>query len=219
MADAHGLLAVGGDLTRERLLDAYRTGIFPWYSEGDPVLWWSPDPRLVIYPGKLHIPTRLHRWMRAHPFVVTIDAAFDRVINACASVPRPRQGGTWITPEMIGAYIGLHRAGDAHSLECWRNGELVGGIYGVAMGRCFFGESMFSHESNASKIALIALVHRMRDFGYCFLDCQMPNPHLDQFRPATISRDEFLRMLEPAVQEPEPQQMWNETTIGAPFVT
>lgn len=210
-AGREGLVAIGGDLSCQRLLLAYRAGIFPWYNEEDPILWWSPDPRLVLFPEELHVPRRLERAMAREPFRLTIDRAFGDVIRACAATPRPRQRGTWIMPEMVRAYEELHRAGHAHSLECWTDaGELAGGIYGVAIGRCFFGESMFSRVSNASKVALVTLVRRMQCFGYALLDCQLPNPHLAQFGPRKVTRRAFLELLARHVNEPEPPGMWEE---------
>mgnify|MGYP006285366127 CR=1 FL=1 len=206
---AGGLLAVGGDLSRERLLLAYRMGIFPWYSPGEPILWWSPDPRLIIDLENLHIPRRLRREIRKRPFRLTLDCAFREVIQFCATVPRPGQHGTWITPEMIEAYIDLHETGFAHSVEAWQGAELVGGVYGVSLGRCFFGESMFSRATNASKITLVTLCLQLRAWDFWLLDCQVSNPHLIQFGPEEIPRADFLCLLEENEHFEDRTGQWN----------
>lgn len=190
-----GLLAVGGDLRPERLLLAYREGIFPWYSEGEPLLWWSPDPRMVIFPGQLHVSRRLARFLRNCPFDVSMDTAFHEVVAGCAQAPRPGQEGTWITSEMAAAYSRLHDMGYAHSVECRRQGRLVGGIYGISLGRCFFGESMFSAEPNASKVALCALMAQIEHWGFRLMDCQVANPHLWRLGACEIPRRAFLKLL------------------------
>lgn len=208
LATEEGLLAVGGDLSEDRLLLAYRMGIFPWYSEGGPILWWSPDPRLILLPDELHVSRSLSRTMRKGTFTVTMDEAFDRVIEACASVPRRGQDGTWITTEMVAAYCGLHAAGYAHSVECWQHGRLAGGIYGISLGRCFFAESMFSRVSNASKVALAELVGYLKSRRFEFIDCQVTNPHLLSLGAREVSRDAFLGMLESGLQAETRKGKW-----------
>ncbi|MBI5093603.1 MAG: leucyl/phenylalanyl-tRNA--protein transferase [Candidatus Hydrogenedentes bacterium] len=194
-----GLLAIGGDLSVQRLLLAYRSGIFPWYSEGDPILWWSPDPRLVFIPDEFRVSTSLRRVIRSGRFTVTMDTAFREIITACADTRGPGRDGTWITPEMAGAYCALHNAGYAHSVECWEAGELAGGLYGVSLGAAFFGESMFSRVSNASKVALAALVEHARAWRFSFIDCQMTTGHLLSLGAREVTRKTFLHMLEAAL--------------------
>lgn len=190
-----GLLAAGGDLSTPRLLEAYRRGIFPWYSEGEPILWWSPDPRTVIFPGQLHRSRSLDKFLKHQPFTYSRNQAFNEVMAACAA-PRAGQQGTWITAEMSQAYGALHRQGHAQSLECWQDGILVGGIYGVVIGKCFFGESMFSRAPNASKAALVALDEHLLEQGFLLLDCQVSSPHLLSMGAREIPRREFVRWLE-----------------------
>ncbi len=181
LAEPGGLLAVGGDLSPARLLAAYAEGIFPWYSEGDPILWWAPDPRTVLFPAELHVPRSLRKARRRRPYELTMDRAFARVVRGCASVPRPGQDGTWITPDMIAAYTRLHELGHAHSVEAWAGGELVGGLYGVALGAVFFGESMFALRPDASKIAFVAFVEQFARWGGAVIDCQLATEHLARF--------------------------------------
>src|SRR5262245_53766187 len=176
--EPNGLLAVGGDLSPRRLLDAYRRGIFPWYSEGDPILWWSPDPRMVLFPDELRVTRSLAKPLRTKPHEVRFDTAFTAVMRGCAA-PRPGQGGTWIGPEMRAAYRRLHDLGYAHSAETWIDGELAGGLYGVALGGAFFGESMFTRTRDASKMALVGLVRRLAAEGFGLIDCQMHTAHLE----------------------------------------
>jgi len=195
-----GLLAIGGDLGEARLLLAYRSGIFPWYSEGEPILWWSPDPRMVLFPGEFHCSRSLRRVINQGVFTVTLDWDFAGVIRACAESPRPGQDGTWITAEMEAAYIGLHENGHAHSIECWCDGELAGGLYGVAIGGCFFGESMFSRQDNASKVAMHALVQAALAWGMPFIDCQVANPHLTRLGAREVSRDIYCQVLRKGLQ-------------------
>ncbi len=195
LREPDGLLAFGGDLSPARLVRAYRNGIFPWYSAGQPILWWSPDPRAVLFPERLHISRSLHKTLRRGVFRVTLDRAFDAVVEACAE-PRPQQEGTWITSGMRAAYGRLHRLGIAHSAEAWQDGELVGGLYGVALGRVFFGESMFSRRTDASKVALCHLVATLRAWGYGLIDAQIPSPHLARLGVETLPRAEFLALLE-----------------------
>jgi leucyl/phenylalanyl-tRNA--protein transferase len=189
-----GLLAAGGDLTPERLLLAYRGGIFPWFSDGQPILWWAPDPRSVLYPDAVKISRSLRKTVNRQPFSVTADQAFDRVMRACAA-PRNGQTGTWITNSMIEAYGTLHRHGYAHSVECWEENKLVGGLYGIAIGRVFFGESMFSLATDASKVALVMLTKRLTEWDYGLIDCQVHNPHLASLGAETIARTDFNAML------------------------
>lgn len=194
LSNPNGLLAVGGDLQPALLLTAYRRGIFPWYSDGQPVLWWSPDPRAVIYPSDLHVSRSLRRSCRKRSYVTTLDHDFDAVIAACAAM-RINQEGTWITAEMIDAYRTLARLGYAHSAETWLEDRLVGGIYGVAIGRVFFGESMFSRQVDASKVALVRLADELCRRGYRLLDCQMHSPHLESLGAVSIPRDRFIQLL------------------------
>ncbi len=200
LAEPEGLLAIGGDLAPERLLAAYRNGIFPWYDQpGGPILWWSPDPRLVLFPDEIRVSRRLRRTIRQGRFEVRFDSAFAQVIRACAEVHRPGEDGTWITPEMQRAYVNLHRLGFAQCAECWRKGRLVGGIYGVRLGRAFFGESMFHVETDASKVALVALVERLEREGVELIDCQVASGHMLRFGAREIPRVEFLQRLETAI--------------------
>ena len=196
-----GLLAAGGDLSETRLLYAYRHGIFPWYEEGQPILWWSPDPRCVLQPADFHVARRLRRWLRSCPLTVSFNAAFDRVVRGCAG-RRFGQLGTWITPAMSDAYRALHASGWAHSVEVWNAGTLVGGLYGLAIDRAFFGESMFSRESNASKIAMLALCRTLRREGGALLDCQVVSPHLLTLGAKAVPRREFRKQLDQACARP-----------------
>lgn len=195
LCEPNGLLAAGGDLSVERLIRAYRHGCFPWYQEGQPLLWWSPDPRTVLFPDELHLSRSLRKTLRQNIFQVTFDRDFAAVIRACAA-PRDYTDGTWITPEMQSAYLELHRRGVAHSVEVWRDGALVGGLYGLAMGRLFFGESMFSRTDNASKAGFATLVSRLKDWGFVLIDCQMPTQHLHSLGAREISRSQFADYLQ-----------------------
>ena len=195
----NGLLAVGGDLRPRRLLCAYRRGIFPWFSDGEPILWWSPDPRAVLWPDSLRIGRTFRRTLRRNTFTVTMNTAFDRVVGECAA-PRAGQDGTWITAEMTAAYGRLHRAGHAHSVECWHGAELAGGLYGVAIGRVFFGESMFSRVTDASKVALAHLC----TLGFALVDCQLPNPHLARLGAVDMERRRFLVLLDELCEASRP---------------
>lgn len=208
LAIPEGLLAVGGDLSPDRLLLAYRSGIFPWYNEGEPILWWSPDPRLVLLPGEFHVSRRLARKLRQAPFRVTMDTAFRAVVEACAAVPRKAQAGTWILPEMVEAYTRLHELGYAHSIECWKDGRLAGGMYGVSLGRCFFGESMFHIVTDASKAALAALVDRAKQWQFTMIDCQVPNPHLIRLGAREMPRAQFLELLKTSLDAPDRRGSW-----------
>lgn len=200
LAEEDGLLAAGGDLSKDRLLLAYSMGIFPWYSDDSPVLWWSPDPRLVLIPYELKVSRSLRQIIKKGVFTITMDTAFDEVISNCAEISRKGQQGTWITEEMIRAYIGLHRAGHAHSIESWQGGKLAGGLYGIALGKAFFGESMFAIKSNASKVAFVTLIEYLTKLDFSFIDCQMTTEHLKSFGAKEVSRKKFLRMLEKALK-------------------
>ena len=195
-ATPEGLLAVGGDLSSERLLAAYRHGIFPWYNPGQPILWWSPDPRAVLYPEKLKISRSLRKTLKRGHLRVTFDCCFREVMLACAA-PREQYpgGGTWITDDMVKAYAQLHEMGYAHSIETWHENRLVGGLYGVALGGVFFGESMFARETDASKVALVALVSKLREWGFVLIDCQIPSAHLTSLGAEEIPRSAFLTEL------------------------
>jgi leucyl/phenylalanyl-tRNA--protein transferase len=208
-ASPDGLLAVGGDLRPERLLEAYRHGIFPWYNDDQPILWWSPDPRAVLFPDKLHIPRSLYRTIRRGLFTVTLDTCFRAVMDGCAG-PRPQypDGGTWITPAMTEAYTRLHELGYAHSAETWIGHELVGGIYGVALGGAFFAESMFTRVNDASKVALVSLVRQLHAWGFRLIDCQQSSPHVLRFGAETIPRPNFIGLLEEAVKLPDRRGQW-----------
>jgi leucyl/phenylalanyl-tRNA---protein transferase len=206
----NGLLAAGGDLSPERLLRAYRCGIFPWYSAGEPILWWSPDPRMILVPGELKISRSLAKTLRKPNFEACADTAFEQVMQAC-SEPRAHQRGTWISDEMKQAYARLHRLGVAHSVETWRAGELIGGLYGVALGRMFFGESMFSRATDASKIALVHLVRQLQAWGFGLIDCQMNTPLLASFGAREIPRAQFTRQVAELVKCPDVRSPWTLT--------
>jgi len=205
----NGLLAWGGDLKPERLLSAYRLGIFPWYTQGEPILWWSPAPRCVIFPHAVHLSRRTRRRYRAGGYSLTADTAFAEVVNACAA-PRKDGSGTWITAAMQQAFNSLHRLGYAHAIEVWRNGTLVGGVYGLALGKVFFGESMFSRETDGSKIALVALCRQLQAWRFTLLDCQVPNPHLQSLGAVQISRQAFESHLKGAVGDGGAPGPWTE---------
>ena len=207
-SEGDGLLAVGGDLSRERLLNAYYMGIFPWYSDPDPILWWSPDPRMVMFPSELKVSRRLRRTIRSGIFRITMDTAFEQVIKSCAGIPRRHEKGTWITPEMVAAYCDLHAGGFAHSVEAWSEGRLAGGLYGVAIGRCFFGESMFSKQSNASKAAFVKLVEYLHKEKFRLIDCQVATRHLRNFGAREIPRAEFLNILKKYREKPSLRGCW-----------
>jgi leucyl/phenylalanyl-tRNA--protein transferase len=191
----NGLLAAGGDLSAARLLEAYRHGIFPWFSEGEPILWWSPDPRMVLIPGEFKISRSLLKTLRKGQYEIRTDSAFEQVMRACAA-PREPEGGTWITEEMINAYCELHHMGYAHSVETWMEGELVGGLYGISIGRMFYGESMFSQRPDASKIALAHLCAQLEKWNFGIIDCQMNTPHLASLGAREIPRKEFVARLQ-----------------------
>ena len=210
-ASPEGLLAIGGDLSSERLLAAYRLGIFPWYSAGQPILWWSPNTRAMLYPNQVKISRSLRKTLKRGEFTVTHDTCFEDVIRACAA-PRGADNdpGTWITPEMIEAYLALHRLGYAHSVEIWRHGKLAGGLYGLALGRGFFGESMFSRYADASKVALVKLAEYLARLDFRFIDCQMPSPHLASLGAVPVSRERFMRELASALKQPDQLGPWTE---------
>lgn len=203
-----GLLAVGGDLSVPRLLLAYRSGIFPWFGAEDPLMWWSPPQRAVLRPSHLHLAARTLRHLRQQPFEIRADTAFAAVIDHCSQVPRPGQEGTWITPAMVDAYLALHRAGHAHSLEAWRGGELCGGLYGVALGGAFFGESMFSLVPEASRAALAGLDERLATWGFTLLDGQLPHEGLAGYGFQSVPRALFLADLDLALREPGRPGSW-----------
>ncbi|OUU57458.1 MAG: leucyl/phenylalanyl-tRNA--protein transferase [Proteobacteria bacterium TMED61] len=209
-ASPEGLLAVGGDLNPDRLLSAYRQGVFPWFSDGQPILWWSPNPRAILYPADLHISRSLRKSLRTQGFEVTADRAFDDVIQRCAESRNAREG-TWITSGMQEAYCTLHRMGYAHSVETWRNGQLVGGLYGLAIGKAFFGESMFSQITDASKTALVALSVSLTAGGYHFIDCQVVSEHLNSLGAKAVPRYRFSSELKQAVETPVNETPWNWT--------
>jgi leucyl/phenylalanyl-tRNA--protein transferase len=208
-ATAEGLLAVGGDLSVQRLLSAYRSGIFPWYGAGQPILWWSPDPRTVLFPEKLRVSRSLRKTLRRAEFEISFDRAFDDVLTGCTE-PRPNkpQGGTWITPEMHAAYRRLHDTGCAHSIEAWREGRLAGGLYGVVIGGAFFGESMFARETDASKVAFVHLVRQLLRWNYRLIDCQIYSGHLASLGATEIPRREFLIQLGRAIALPGHENPW-----------
>ena len=210
LADKTGLLAVGGDLCEERLLLAYSLGIFPWYSEDEPILWWSPDPRLVLYPDEIKVSKSLEKIIKKCAFEVTFDAAFEQVINLCASAGRRENEGTWIVRDMIDAYCRLHETGFAHSVEAWRDGILAGGLYGVSLGGCFFGESMFTLESNASKVAFACLVKYLKENSFDLIDCQVSTGHLKRFGAREIPRSLFLKHLKKSLGLPTLKGKWRQ---------
>lgn len=207
-AHASGIVGVGGDLTPDRLLLAYRSGIFPWFSDGDPILWWSPDPRTVLHPGALHVGRSLRKRIRHGPYTLTWDTAFADVLRACATTPRPGQDGTWLTDALRAGLIGLHERGYAHSVEAWLDGRLVGGLYGVAIGATFCGESMFAHAPDASKVAFVQCVRQLARWGVTQIDCQMHTPHLARFGAVDIDRRDYLRALRIGLTSGPPPGLW-----------
>ena len=208
LTDPDGLLAVGGQLTVDRLLEAYKNGIFPWYSNNQPILWWSPNPRTILYPGQIHISRSLKKTINRKNFTITCDQAFEQVIKAC-SMPRSDDNGTWLMPEMIDAYIKLHHHNYAHSVECWQDDNLVGGLYGIAIGRVFFGESMFSRISDASKICLVKLSAYLQEWNYDLIDCQVQSDHLLRMGAVQITREKFMSDLEHSCSMAPSRQSWN----------
>lgn len=207
LIEPNGLLAAGGDLSPTRLLDAYARGIFPWFNDEEPVLWWSPDPRMVLFPGELHMSRSLRRTIRSRMFVVTLDRAFRAVMHGCAG-PRVNQDGTWINADMMRAYARLAELGHAHSVEAWVDGELAGGLYGVAVGRIFYGESMFSRRSSASKVAMACLTRQLQRWQFELIDCQMSTEHLASLGAREVPRADFLRRLERAIALPPVPLPW-----------
>jgi leucyl/phenylalanyl-tRNA--protein transferase len=212
LKEPNGLLAAGGDLSPERLIEGYRRGIFPWYSAGDPILWWSPDPRMVLFPAEFKISRSLGKTLRNRRYEARFDSAFGEVIASCAA-PRKGEPGTWIGEAMVEAYLELHRLGYAHSVETWIAGDLAGGLYGVAMGGVFFGESMFSRVRDASKIALATLVAHLKSAGFGLIDCQMHTRHLETLGAREIPRARFSRLLEELIHYPRSPGTWS----GASF--
>jgi leucyl/phenylalanyl-tRNA--protein transferase len=208
LAEDSGVLAVGGDLSEERLILAYSSGIFPWPHEDLPLLWHSPDPRTVLVPSELHVGRSLEKQMRRGLYEVRLDTAFRQVMRGCSTKERPNQDGTWITDEMIAGYVALHRRGLAHSIEAWREGELVGGLYGVSLGGAFFGESMFAEAPDASKVAFATLVRQLDRWGFDFVDCQVHTEHLERFGAVEWSRTRFLAALKKALKKPNRVGPW-----------
>jgi leucyl/phenylalanyl-tRNA---protein transferase len=209
LAEDGGLLAVGGDLRPERVVLAYRNGIFPWYSEGRPILWWCPSPRFVLLPDELHVGRSLRRAIKREPYRITLDTAFAAVIDRCGHAPRVGQRGTWITNDVRDAFVELHRRGLAHSVEAWEGERLVGGLYGLAMGTVFFGESMFADAPDASKIAFVRLVEQLRTWGFDLIDCQVHPEHLERFGARYVELDEFMRRLHEGVGHPSRLGPWS----------
>ncbi len=207
------MLAIGGDLSAKRLLLAYQMGIFPWFSDSGPILWWSPDPRLVLYPEDINVSKSLKKTISKNIFHVTMDTAFAQVISACAEARPDNSEGTWIGEDMITAYGKLHASGYAHSVEAWYEGELAGGLYGVSMGKCFFGESMFTRKSNASKVAFVMLVEFLKKLSFKIIDCQVTTDHLIRFGAKEIPRQLFLNQLEKAVAAPTLRGKWNYRSV------
>ena len=207
LRNPNGLLAAGGTLSTERLLEAYRHGIFPWFNTGEPVLWWSPDPRMVLIPGEFRISRSLRKTLSRKNYHIRSDSAFEQVMRACAA-PRGGEAGTWINEDMIAAYTTLHHLGIAHSVEVWRNHDLVGGVYGVSIGRVFFGESMFSRTADASKIALAHLASQLQRWNYGLIDCQMSTAHLASLGAREIPRAEFMFLLKELVHYPQSLTQW-----------
>jgi leucyl/phenylalanyl-tRNA--protein transferase len=208
LADKDGIIAVGGDLSPERLLNAYSRGIFPWFSREEPILWWSPDPRLVLFPGEIHKSKSMEKLLKQNPFKLTCDREFAQVIKQC-SLPREKQKETWITREIIDAYIELHLAGFAHSVEVWRHEDLVGGFYGISLGRCFFGESMFFKMKNASKFAFIKFASKLFEQGFSLIDCQVPTAHLKSLGAREIPRAKFLIKLKESLRSDTLRGKWD----------
>ena len=210
LATEEGILAVGGDLSPERLLTAYRMGIFPWFNEGEPIAWWSPDPRMVLFPSELKVSKSMRPYFNQQKFRVTFDQAFETVMQHCQA-PRNRQwGGTWITNDMLEAYCTLHELGFAHSVEVWQDKELVGGLYGISLGKCFYGESMFALVSNASKFGFISLVKKLESFGFWLVDCQQQTHHLGRMGARAIERSAFLEILKKNEAEKTMRGHWRE---------
>jgi leucyl/phenylalanyl-tRNA--protein transferase len=213
LAEENGILAVGGDLSAERLLEAYRSGIFPWYSEGDPIIWWSPDPRFVLFPDEIKISKSMRQVLKKDVFPITFDRDFPGVVNGCRQ-PRKREQGTWITDEMVQAYLKLHELGFAHSVEAWQDGELVGGLYGISLGKSFFGESMFTRVSNASKAAFITMVEALKNRDFLIVDCQVYTAHLGSLGARSIPREEFIRIIRQGFEHETLRGNWGDLFPG-----
>ena len=209
LAEAEGVLAIGGDLSPERLLTAYRIGIFPWFNPNEPILWWCPDPRFVLYPDQLKVSKSMRPYFNKNKFTITIDQHFEQVMTLCGQQYRPGQNGTWITDDMIDGYTTLHKQGYAHSVEVWQDETLVGGLYGISLGKVFFGESMFSKVSNASKFGFISLVRLLQDRGFWLIDCQQETQHLASLGAESISRDHFLEILKRNEKEKSIMGSWS----------
>lgn len=209
LAETSGLLAIGGDLHPRRVMRGYRRGIFPWYAEDQPILWWSPDPRSVLIPSRLNIQRSLKKRLRQAPYTIRLDTAFSEVIHACGAISRPDQDGSWITADMEDAYIRLHELGYAHSAEAWMDGELVGGLYGVILGGVFFGESMFSRASDASKIAFVHLVRQLEHWGVELIDCQLQTDHLDRFGAEPMARCTFIETIDRLADKQVAPPQWS----------
>ncbi len=215
LSSPNGLLCAGGDLSPGRIVEAYSRGIFPWFSEGDPILWWSPDPRMVLFPEELRVSRSLRKAVVRGAYEVRVDTAFGEVMRQCAA-PRDGHAGTWIVPEMIEAYSALHERGMAHSVESWREGELAGGLYGVALGKVFFGESMFARAPDASKVALVHLVERLRAAAYRVIDCQQATAHLASLGAREIPRAAFAHLLRESIQYPPSGERWSGNRATEP---
>ena len=207
LASKEGILAIGGDLNIDRLLLAYETGIFPWYSHGEPIMWWSPNPRFVLFPNEIRISRTLKKVLRKNQFRITMDTAFERVISECAGTRRQKEG-TWLVDDMIDAYINLHHAGYAHSVEVWRDENLAGGLYGVSLGSAFFGESMFTGIRNAASVGLVKLVEYLKDISVDLIDCQVTTDHLIRFGAREIPRSRFLKLLKQSIDQPTKKGKW-----------
>lgn len=205
--EPNGLLVAGGELSPQRLIEAYQHGIFPWFNPGEPVLWWSPDPRMVLFPAELKVSRSLHKTLKKKDYEIRVDTVFADVMRACAA-PRGGAGGTWISEDMVAAYSGLHEMGLAHSVETWRAGELIGGLYGVALGHMFYGESMFSRATDASKIAFAHLVRQLERWGFGMIDCQMKTAHLASLGAREIPRSEFVQVLGRLIELPHSPGHW-----------
>ena len=214
LSEPSGLLCAGGDLEPATIVAAYSRGIFPWFSDDQPILWWSPDPRMVLFPGEFRFSKSLAKTVRAKKFEVRFDTAFADVIKGCAE-PRTKDGGTWIVNEMQTAYSRLHKQGVAHSVESWRDGKLMGGLYGIALGRMFFGESMFARETDASKVALVALVEKLTRDGFALIDCQQETKHLARFGARPIARADFVRRLQELINSQSTQSHWRAQHVQA----
>lgn len=213
LANEDGILAVGGDLSMERLLLAYQNGLFPWYNPDDPILWWSPDPRFVLFPAELKIAKSMRSYFNQRKFEVTFDQEFEKVIRACQRQPRKGQGGgTWISDDIVEAYVNLYKAGFAHSVEVWKGNELVGGLYGICLGKIFFGESMFSKVNNASKVGFITLVRMLENWDFSLIDCQQETRHLKSLGARSISRSNFLKYIERNKKEKNIRRTWKGIT-------